>query len=166
MPQVLVITGNGGVGKTTVANAWATARGGAAIHADDMHMWITVRERRRDRGYQEKWKADIAMVAAKGLLEQGLDVAIENVWIPKTLERIRNALCDVASITFVRLWCRSTVNHTRDLQRPSNAVLGSRIDVLEAELAKLEWPGFVHTLDTSEQTLDETLRAINLLSAA
>jgi predicted kinase len=166
MPTALVLTGNCGVGKTTVARAWADARGGAAVHADDMHLWIRVRDRRRLHNYQERWKAAVAIAAAQGLLEQGLDVAVENVWFPASCALLRDALTAHAAVHVVRLVCERAENRDRDARRPANARMGPRVDVLGDEVDAQAWPEFLRVVDTSGQSVAATMAAIDACIAA
>ena len=164
MPEVLVLTGNCGVGKSTIARAWADTRGGAAIHADDMHLWIRRREVRRACNYQEVLKADTALTATLNLLDQKLDVALDNVWFPATLERFATVLGNRTEVRMVRLHCHREVNRARDAARPIGR-MGDRVDTLADELEQQNWPSFVAFLDSTGLTVDQTLARIAAVSA-
>ncbi len=160
MTSILVITGNCGVGKSTIARAWADARNGASIHCDDMHLWIRVREIRHSRDFQEAWKTRVSITAAIGLAEQGLDVAIDNVWKPAACIELKDVLSKAADVKFVRLACDRQQNHERDQRRTGGAVMGPRVDTLGDELNALAWPDFVRTINSTGLSVEQTLSVI------
>ncbi|MDB5324582.1 MAG: hypothetical protein JWM57_151 [Phycisphaerales bacterium] len=163
MPEILILTGNCGVGKSTIAQAWADARAGAAVAADDIHLWIRQRSIRRSRGFQEELKANVFLAAARNLLHQGLSVAADNVWLPPSLDRFWQELSPLASVRVVRLTCRRDINHVRDDTRSPGARMGDRVDELGAILDAVTWPSFVTTIDTSDETVVETLARIDAM---
>ena len=129
--------------------------------ADDVHLWIRQRAIRHSRGFQEQLKADVFLTAARNLLDQGLSVAADNVWLPQSLERFRDELSALAPIRFVRLTCRRAVNHARDDTRSPGARMGDRVDELGEILEAIDWPSFVATIDSSNQTVAQTLARID-----
>ncbi|MFT3789288.1 MAG: hypothetical protein QM770_24425 [Tepidisphaeraceae bacterium] len=159
-PRLLVLTGNCGVGKTTISNAWADARRGAAIHADDIHLWIRDRPLHRARNYQEELKLAVTITAAERLLEQGLSVAVDNVWYPPMLHRLRDTFSVKAPVACVRLTCARAINRARDMARPVGR-MGARVDELGNEMDTLDWPDWLMTIDTSAMSVDETLATID-----
>src|SRR5687768_12021927 len=112
--DVLILTGNAGVGKSTIARAWAAKRGGAAIAADDIRQWILPRAIQAGERYQERSLARISIAAAREFLDKGLDVALENVWTPQGITALRNRLDPLARVRVARLWCTPAENHRRD----------------------------------------------------
>jgi predicted kinase len=163
MPEILVVTGTCGVGKTTVSRAWATARGGAAIHGDQIRNWIRPHALRIRHGFQAQLVADTSIAAAHGLLSQGLDVALDNVWFPESMELLRKALMTTGSMRFIWLKCCSQENHRRDQLRGADGAMGDRVDELQCELQAVTWPDYVHVLDTSVLSVSDTVAAIELL---
>ncbi|MCU0522402.1 MAG: GNAT family N-acetyltransferase, partial [Anaerolineae bacterium] len=89
-----------------------------------------------------------------------LDVAIDNVWTPAGLAYLQEQLQDKARIRVVWLTAAPDENHRRDALRPPSDVQGARVDELQAELDALEWPEAVLRLDTTGQTVEQTLDAI------
>ena len=162
MVDVLLLTGNCGVGKTTIAGAWAERRGGAAVRCDDVRNWIRVYTQRRAHDYQQDLVAEVALLAAERIIAQGLPVAIDNVWMPPVLGRLRAALVALAPTRVVRLTCDRTTNRARDAGRPVGR-MGERVDVLGDQIDATEWPAWVTTIDSSglgiEDTLDRVERA-------
>jgi hypothetical protein len=101
-----------------------------------------------------------AAALAEDYLSMGLDVAIDNVWTPKGLARLRERLNNRGRICVVWLNCSPKKNHRRDKQRSPSDVMGGRVDELQQELEAMDWPDYVTRLDTSGQSLDQTLDSI------
>lgn len=158
--DVLIVTGNAGVGKTTTSREWALRRRGAAVRGDEIRLWFRIREMRQAEGYQEAFIARVALAAAKEFIARKLDVALDFVWKPSGLSILRDGLGDAARVRVVRLWCEPSENHRRDELRTGNDVMGPRVDELGRELAALDWPADVTVVDSTGLTLDETLAAI------
>ena len=160
MGDILVVTGTCGVGKSAVCWEWAGRRHGAAIHCDMFRTWIRNHSLRQADGYQERLLAKHVAALAEDYLSMGLNVAIDNVWIPKGLARLRERLNNRGRICVVWLNCSSKENHRRDKQRSPSDVMGGRVDELQQELEAMDWPDYVTRLDTSGQSLDQTLDSI------
>ncbi|MCF6284091.1 MAG: hypothetical protein L3K26_02735 [Candidatus Hydrogenedentes bacterium] len=58
------------------------------------------------------------------------------------------------------LHCSSEENHRRDKRRPSSAVMGGRVDELQAELEEMTWSDFLTKIDTTSYSLDQTVTVI------
>ena len=168
MNDILIVTGTCGVGKSSLCRAWADQRNGAIIHCDSFRTWIrdpSVRPFRSTRsdGYQERLLAKHASSLAADYLAMGLDVAIDNVWTPAGLRWLEEKLSDRGRINVFWLNCSAEENHMRDgLRRPSD-VMGSRVDELQQELDAMNWPSSVVRLETSGQTVAQTLDRIETL---
>ena len=90
----------------------------------------------------------------------GLDVAIDNVWTPDGLATLLDRLGGKARVRIFWLNCAPEENHRRDERRSPSDVMAGRLDEVQAELEKMDWPECVVRIDTTGQSIDET---INLL---
>ncbi len=161
MNDILIITGTCGVGKSTISTRWAERRLGAAIECDAIRNWIRNPALITADGFQELLLARHAALLAESYLAMGLDVAIDNVWTPEGLDSLLCALSDKARVRVVLLTAAPAENHRRDRLRSPGDVMGARVDELQAELDALDWPAYVIRLDTTDQTVDQTLDAID-----
>ena len=160
MKDVLIVTGTAGVGKSTICWQWAGRRQGAAIQCDSFRTWIRDEELRLADGYQEDLLAKHAALLAEDYLAMGLDVAIDNVWTPKGLSFLRERLGAKARVRVFWLNCESDENHKRDETRSPPDVMAGRLDELQAELEQMDWPDSVTQLDTTRQSVGETIDTI------
>ena len=160
MNDILIVTGTCGVGKSSVCCGWAERRQGASIECDTFRTWIRNHELRQAEGYQEQLLVKHATALAEDYLNMGLDVAIDNVWTPKGLALLHDQLHTKGTIRIFWLNCSSDENHRRDEQRSAPGVMGGRVDELQQELERMNWSEVVVKLDTSGQSLDETLDQI------
>jgi hypothetical protein len=160
MKDILIVTGTGGVGKSTICWAWAGRRGGAAINCDFFRTWIRDRSLRMANGYQEELIAKHACALTEDYMELGLDVAIDNVWTPRGVALLTSRLRDKGRINVFWLNCSREENHQRDQHRSPSDVMNGRLDELQQQLEGMEWPDYVQRIDTSGLSLDETLDLI------
>ncbi len=160
MNDILIVTGTCGVGKSTTCWRWADQRLGATIDCDYFRTWIRNPALQVADGFQEPLLARHAILLAEDYLAMGLDVAIDNVWTPDGLEVLRRQLGDKARLRFFWLTCAPAENHQRDDQRSPGDVMGRRVDELQAELEAIAWPDYVIKLDTTGQTVTQTLQTI------
>jgi len=163
MRDILIVTGTCGVGKSTISRRWAGRRLGAIVDCDVFRSWIRNPALIRAEGFQEMLLARHAALLAESYMAMGLDVAIDNVWTPAGLAYLREQLQDKARIRVVWLRAASAENHRRDEERPPSDVQGARVDELQGELDALDWPDSVIRLDTTGQSVEETLDAIEAL---
>lgn len=162
MPTVLLVTGTCGVGKTTTSREWSTRRGGAHVRGDDIRVWIRSKELRRARDYQHEAVARIAATAAEEFIAQGMDVALDFVWLPSTLRYLSNRLSKVAKVRMVWLRCERAENRVRDAQRPPGDVMGERVHELQAELDAIsDWPGELLRIDSSGKSVHHVVDVLN-----
>ncbi len=161
MSDILIVTGTCGVGKSTTCRRWAERRQGAAIDCDTFRTWIRNPALRTADGFQEPLLARHAALLAADYLAMGLDVAIDNVWTPAGLDFLRDQLSDRGRLRVFWLTCAADENHARDSRRSPSNVMGGRVDELQAELEGLDWPDYVVRLDTTGQTIDQTLNIID-----
>lgn len=160
MKDILIVTGTCGVGKSTVCWEWAERRQGGRIYCDAFRAWIRNRALRTADGYQESLLAKHACALAEDYMALGLDVAIDNVWTPKGLALLHARLAHKSRLRVFWLSCSSEENHQRDKQRPPSAVMGGRLNELQAELEAMNWPEYVTRIDTTGQSLDQTIEVI------
>lgn len=162
MPTVLLLTGTCGVGKSTIAAAWANARGGAHISGDEIRNWIRDGKARRANDYQQEAVAQIVAIAAEAFLGLGLDVALDFVWTPPTLRYLTCRLKPIANVHMVWLRCDAKENRRRDAGRPASVVMGDRVDTLRKELLAFDdWPEELRRIDSSGLSVDDVLVQIN-----
>lgn len=163
MRDILILTGTCGVGKSTISWQWAERRLGATIDCDVFRTWIRNPALMNSDGFQEMLLARQAVHLAEDYMALGLDVAINNVWTPPGLTFLRGQLGERARLRMVWLTCAPAENHDRDKSRAPSDMMGKRVDELQAELDALDWPADVVRLDTTGQTVNETVVAIERL---
>lgn len=166
MRQLLILTGTCGVGKSTVARAWAAKRGGAAISGDEVREWIARHELEIADNFQEELVARVCASAARVYMAAGMDIAIENVWGPQSFAYFHRELGADARILAVWLRCHREENRCRDRGRLRALRMGKRVDELMDELESLPWPEWLHALDTTGQSVHETVAEIERLAEA
>ena len=160
MNDLLMLTGTCGVGKSTIAKAWALSRRGVAISGDQIRLWMRVREIRRAEDYQHDLVTNIAIDAASRFIAKQMDVALDFVWRPNGIAMVRSAMQDMARVQAVQLVCEPAENSRRDQLRSGNDVMGPRVAELEQELAQLDWPADVHRIDSTNLTVEQTLARV------
>ncbi|MBN1248481.1 MAG: GNAT family N-acetyltransferase [Anaerolineae bacterium] len=160
LPDILIVTGTCGVGKSTISWEWSERRLGATIDCDTFRTWIRNPALITSDGFQEMLLARQSVHLARDYMALGMDVAINNVWTPTGLAYLREHLAGEARLRMIWLICTPKENRARDQQRCPSEVMGGRVDELQAELDALDWPDGVIRLDTTGQTVDETIAAI------
>lgn len=163
MREVLIITGACGVGKSTISRLWAKEKKGAIIESDYFTEWIYNDIYERFKKEEETLVADLTFVVAKEYLNHNMSVAIENVWSPAGLEKLKNALeSDFPNIKITCIWlkCERTENHHRDQLRVPENHMKERVDIVNDELAGYEWPAYVWIIDSTDLTAAQTLAQI------
>ncbi len=163
--EVLIITGPCGVGKTTLAKAWAKSKNGAIIECDYLTEWIYKEDFPKWNEEEEKFTCNLAGLMAIEYLKEGMSVAIENVWTPKGIEFIRNEVFRVpgVKVTAVRLICDREENHKRDQQRIPEDQMKERVDIVNAELDGHKWPSYIELIDSTSLKPNEILDKIEEL---
>ncbi len=162
MATVLLFTGTCGVGKTTTSREWSTRRDGAHVRGDDIRIWIRSKPLRRAREYQQEAVARIAGAAAEEFIGQGMDVALDFVWLPSTLRYLSKRLSPMATVKMAWLRCESAENRRRDAQRGPGDVMGERVDELQAQLdAITDWPVELMRIDSTGLGVDDVIARID-----
>ncbi len=163
MKEILILTGACGVGKSTISKKWAKLKKGAIIESDFFRNWICNDIYDRFSKKEEMLVADLTFVSAKEYLKHNMPVAIENVWTPSGLEKLKNDLENEfgnVSIKIVWLKCNLKENHRRDNLRATENQMKDRVIIVNAELSEYKWPEYLNILDTTNLTEMETLNRI------
>ena len=166
--NVIVLTGACGVGKSTLSRLWAKSNSGVSIECDYFTEWIYDQHPITTDYFLkvEKMIVDLAWSNTQQYLSNGFSVAIENVWSPAGLIKLREYLKInplVNKMTFIYLKCDLNQNMNRDLSRPSHNQMNERVEIVRNELEDHIWPDFVHVVDNSTLSIQETLDLINSL---
>ena len=162
MNEILILTGACGVGKTTVAREWARGKNGVAIEADYFTEWIHDDSFERFTQEEEKLVANLTFVTAQKYLKQNILVAIDEVWSPYGLNILKNKFEREEDIClkFVWLYCEINENHRRNELRVPENQMKNRVDIVNEELRSYQWKSYVHKIDTTKITVQETLNII------
>jgi adenylylsulfate kinase-like enzyme len=163
MKEILILTGACGIGKSTISKKWAKLKKGAAIESDCFRNWIHNETYGLFSTKEERLVADLTFVTAKEYLKHKMPVAIENVWTPHGLDKLKNNLeneFNDVNIKFVWLKCSLEENHRRDKLRLTENQMKDRVDIVNAELSLYKWPEYLNILDTTNLTETETLDQI------
>lgn len=164
--EILILTGACGVGKTTTARAWAKQKQGAVIECDYLTEWIFKDDFPHWSAEEERLVVSATLALAKEYLRFPMPVAIENVWTPEGVTRLKaglEKLPEVTALKFVWLYCDSPENHRRDQLRVPENQMKERVDIVGREQRSHHWPDFLHPLDTTEMNVQQTLKCIEEL---
>lgn len=163
MKEILILTGACGVGKSTISKKWAKLKKGVVIESDHFRNWIQNETYDRFSKEEEMLIANLTIVSAKEYLKHNMPVAIENVWTPLGLDKLRITLemeLENVNVKCVLLKCSLEENHRRDRLRPTENQMKDRVDIVNAELSEFTWPEYLNILDTTNLTEEETLNRI------
>ena len=166
MKEILILTGACGVGKSTISKKWAKLKNGAVIESDCFRNWIHNKVYDKFSKKEEILVADLTFVSAKEYLKHNMPVAIENVWTPLGLNKLKNDLENEfgnVTIKFIWLKCSLKENHRRDRLRRTENQMKDRVTIVNTELNKYKWPEYINILDTTNLTENETLNLIEKL---
>lgn len=161
--EILLLTGACGVGKSTIAKKWAIAKNGAVVECDYFTEWIYAKDFPKWNAEEERFVANLSAKVAIEYMKAGMPVAIENVWSPQGLQLLTDhlrAYDETISVKAIWLFCNITENHRRDELRIAENQMKERVDIVNKELSGYTWPSFVTKLNSTELTIEETLRAI------
>ena len=165
MKEVLILTGACGVGKSTIAEAWAKIKDGATIDCDYLTEWIYKKDFPHWTIEEEKLVAKITAKIAGEYLDFGMATSIQNVWSPVGIEIMKNGILANANIAVKVVWlfCSLEENHKRDQRRIPEDQMKERVEIVNDELQSYDWPEYVHRLDTTSLTVEQTLELISNL---
>lgn len=161
--EAIIITGPCGIGKTTLAKAWAKRKNGAIIECDYFTEWIFDSSFPRWNEEEERFVANLTVKVAHEYLLHPMPVAMENVWSPLGITILVNQLSKlkpISSIKVIRLDCEPVENHRRDRLRPPEDQMRDRVDVVRKELDEYFWPEYLHRLETTHLSVEETIDRI------
>ena len=162
MKEVLILTGACGVGKSTIALAWAKKKKGAIVDSDYLTEWILDPAFPHWSPQEEELVAKISSGIAIEYIKFGLSAAIDNVWSPRGIELLKRNIESQVEVNMkaVKLYCNLEENHRRDQLRIPDHQMGPRVDVLNQELNSYVWPEGIVMLDTSQLNIAQTIEAI------
>ena len=58
------------------------------------------------------------------------------------------------------MFCEIEENHKRDRQRIPENQMKERVDIVNNELSGCQWPSFLHHIDSTNLTIQETVEKI------
>lgn len=162
MPNLYIITGPAGVGKSTISNALAIQKNKSAlIEGDDIYNQVI-------GGYVSPWKYGnhldifwkICINTIEIYLESGYDVIFNYIVTPKNLELIKRHFKKY-TIKFVVLLCNESTLINRDSLRPKDCQMKKRCIEL---LNKFKNHTFdkENILDTSNLSVSEVVTKIDV----
>lgn len=164
--KVLILTGACGVGKSTLSKLWAKSNNGAVVECDYFTEWIFNEKLKQFSLEEETLVAKLTIKTSIEYLKAEMPVAIENVWTPAGLQQLKSAfeaMVKPPQLKFVWLYCDIPENHIRDKQRRPEDHMKERVDIVNAEQRGYDWPDYLHAIDSTNLTEQETLSAIKNL---
>jgi len=163
MKEILIFTGACGVGKSTISKNWAKLKKGAVVESDFFRNGIFNEIYNQFSKEEELLIADLTFVSTKEYLKHNMPVAIDNVWTPIGLDKLKKNLEDEfedMKIKFIWLKCDLEENHRRDGLREIKNQMKERVDIVNYELSEFNWPDYLNILNTTNLTEVETLNRI------
>lgn len=173
--QILLITGPAGVGKTTVADAWARARGEKCAHLSLDSFRLLVKSGYHDprSGWNDEAqrqldiaRSNVASVATK-FVESGISCVIDDAvfpnWEPVGIERWKRALgsVDIDLIAIIPQW---GVVHERNAARDeTDRIPQGMLRKIYDDMAGWSDRPDVPVIDNSTLSIDETVAEIGRL---
>lgn len=160
MPNLYIITGPAGVGKSTVSKELAKrSNKSALIEGDDIYVQVI-------GGYVSAWKEGnhldvfwkICLNSINSYLEAGYDVVFNYIITPKNFNEIKNKFKDY-NVKFVVLVVDEETILKRDKQRPQNCQMHERCIVLLNNFKNYDFAKD-YFLDTTNLSVDETINII------
>lgn len=164
--ELLILTGTCGVGKSTLARAWAKSNQGAAVDCDLFTSWIFKDDFPRLEKKGAQLVGRLAYATALAYVKEQMPVAIEYVWYPWMLNTLMDDFRNegtVKEVKVVWLYCDLKENRKRDLERIPENQMKDRVDELQKDLENQIWPDYVHHLDTTGLSILETLSQLEKL---
>lgn len=160
MPNLYIITGPAGVGKSTISTELANrCSKSALIEGDDIYSQVI-------SGYVSAWKEGnhldvfwkICLDSINSYLEAGYDVIFNYIVTPKSFDEIKNRFKNY-NVKFVVLIVNEETLLKRDKQRPEDCQMLERCIVLLNNFKNYDF-GKDYFLDTSILSVDETINII------
>ena len=155
MPNLYIITGPAGVGKSTVSKKLAIAsKKSALIEGDDIYHQVVggyIQAWKNGNHLGTFWKVCINMI--KTYLDDGFDVVFNYIVTPENLELIKTKLNDY-NIKFVVLLADEATLLLRDKARPEDCQMKERCITLLNNFKNRNY-GPQDILDTTNLSVDE-----------
>ena len=155
MPNLYIITGPAGVGKSTVSKRLAIAsKKSALIEGDDIYHQVVggyIQAWKNGNHLGTFWKVCINMI--KTYLDDGFDVVFNYIVTPENLELIKTKLNDY-NIKFVVLLVDEATLLLRDKARPEDCQMKERCITLLNNFKNRNY-GPQNILDTTNLSVDE-----------
>lgn len=160
MPNLYIITGPAGVGKSTVSKKLAmTSNKSALIEGDDIYHQVVggyVPAWKENNHLQTFWEICINMI--KTYLDDGFDVVFNYIVTPENLELIKSKLNDY-NIKFVVLLVDEATLLLRDKSRPEDCQMKERCITLLNNFKNRNYTP-QNILDTTNLSVDEIINIL------
>ena len=160
MPNLYIITGPAGVGKSTVSKELAkTSNKSALIEGDDIYHQVI-------GGYTQAWKEgnhletfwNVCINTIKTYLKYGFDVIFNYIVTPENLELIRTNIKD-CTIRFIVLLADEPTLLLRDKERPEDCQMKERCIVLLNNFKSQNYDA-QNILDTTNLSISDVINII------
>lgn len=160
MPNLYIITGPAGVGKSTISKELAKrSNKSALIEGDDIYSQVV-------GGYVSAWKEgnhlnvfwEICLDSISSYLESGYDVVFNYIVTPSSFNEIKNRFKNY-NVKFVVLITNEETILERDSTRPEDCQMNERCIVLLNNFKNYDY-GKDYFLDTTNFSIDETINII------
>ena len=160
MPNLYIITGPAGVGKSTISKELAKSYNKSAlIEGDDIYHQVIggfVQAWKEGNHLKTFWKVCVNII--KTYLEDGFDVVFNYIVTPGNLELIKNELKDY-NVKFVVLMTDEATLLARDKERPIDCQMGQRCLTLLNSFKNKNYNS-KNILDTSNLSISKTVDII------
>ena len=160
MPNLYIITGPAGVGKSTISKELAKSYNKSAlIEGDDIYHQVIggfVQAWKEGNHLKTFWKVCVNII--KTYLEDGFDVVFNYIITPENLELIKTVFKDY-NVKFVVLITDEATLLARDKERPKDCQMGQRCLTLLNSFKNRNYNSR-NILDTSNLSVNETVDII------
>lgn len=160
MPNLYIITGPAGVGKSTISKRLAESKNKSVLIEGDYIYHQVV------GGYVQAWKDGnhletfwkVCLNSIKIYLDDGYDIVFNYIINPENLDKIKNEFSNY-NIKFVVLLVDEEILLARDKERPEDCQMKERCIVLLNSFKNKNYNSS-NILDTSNLSIDETINVI------
>ena len=160
MPNLYIITGPAGVGKSTISKELAKSYNKSAlIEGDDIYHQVIggfVQAWKEGNHLKTFWKVCVNII--KTYLEDGFDVVFNYIITPENLELIKTVFKDY-NVKFVVLMTDEATLLARDKERPIDCQMGQRCLTLLNSFKNRNYNS-KNILDTSSLSVNKTVDII------
>lgn len=160
MPNLYLITGPAGVGKSTISKELAIrSKKSALIEGDDIYHQVI-------SGYVPAWKEGnhlqifwkVCICTIKTYLENGFDVIFNYIITPENIELIKSSIQNY-NIKFIVLLTDESTLLTRDKQRPIDCQMNERCITLLNSFKNKNY-NIKNILNTTNLSINQTVNII------